>query len=104
MKWPAGMSTFIIYQKLSDISLIKPPNKVCTIIIILVNLFYTQLNNLLKCIPFNLFLFLETKIASRMGFLKGKPLYLDAQATTPLVIVIYLELDIYFLLHSIYHL
>ncbi|KAL5232842.1 hypothetical protein ACI65C_000252 [Semiaphis heraclei] len=26
----------------------------------------------------------ETKVASRMGFLKGKPLYLDAQATTPL--------------------
>ncbi|XP_026809285.1 probable cysteine desulfurase, mitochondrial [Rhopalosiphum maidis] len=26
----------------------------------------------------------ETKLASRMGFLRGKPLYLDAQATTPL--------------------
>ncbi|XP_022173372.1 cysteine desulfurase, mitochondrial [Myzus persicae] len=26
----------------------------------------------------------ETKVASRMGFLKGKPVYLDAQATTPL--------------------
>jgi len=26
----------------------------------------------------------ETKIASRMGFIKGKPLYLDAQSTTPL--------------------
>ncbi|XP_060838929.1 cysteine desulfurase, mitochondrial [Rhopalosiphum padi] len=26
----------------------------------------------------------ETKLASRMGFIRGKPLYLDAQATTPL--------------------
>lgn len=30
-------------------------------------------------------IFLEIKTSSRMGFLKGKPLYLDAQATTPLV-------------------
>jgi hypothetical protein len=31
------------------------------------------------------FTFLESKFVSKMGFLKGKPLYLDAQATTPLV-------------------
>ncbi|XP_025411293.1 cysteine desulfurase, mitochondrial isoform X2 [Sipha flava] len=30
------------------------------------------------------FTFLESKFVSKMGFLKGKPLYLDAQATTPL--------------------
>lgn len=48
---------------------------------------------------------LELKIASRMGVLKGKPLYLDAQATTPLVSILYSIINmkyIFLLLISLY--
>lgn len=40
------------------------------------------------CLFIMIFFFLEINVASRMGFLKGKPLYLDTQSTTPLVSII----------------